>query len=420
MTATTPVRARAAALAVPLALVGLAGSGYLALVAGGRALPASSFAGLSSFYLLANTVGRGTFAAFELELTRGVARALELGTSTLAVCRSALPRAGLLLGAVLLVLAATSPLLARAVGGGGAVLLLGASAIGLAASSFLRGPLAGSGRYGLFAASLAAEAVVVLGGALVLLLVGTESLTAWIGLLALSPLAGVIVVGGAGGAAAAIRATRPHAAVPAELATTVPALIWGSALFLCSQGVWNLAPVVATARADAFLDAAGGFAAVAVLLRAPVMAFPAIQALLLPRLSRAHVDQRGAGRSRMWQPGLVVAAVGGGALWMVLAIVLASPVVSWLFAIASTPSRGIVAVLAASILLGTIAQLGQAELLARGRSAAVALTWAAALAVLLVGSVLPIDPLWAAACGQLGATAVALTAIAVLLRRRPG
>ncbi|MEJ2886621.1 hypothetical protein [Actinomycetospora aeridis] len=417
MTATTSVRGRAAALAVPLSLVGLAAAGYLALVAGGRALPAASFAGLSSFYLLANTVGRGTFAAFELELTRGVARALERGTSTLAVCRSALPRAGLLLAAVLVVLAATSPLLARAVGGGGAVLLLGASAVGLAASSFLRGPLAGAGRYALFAASLAAEAVVVLGGAVVLLLTGTPSLLAWIGLLALSPLAGVVVVGVGGGAAAAVRATRSHAPLPGELATTVPALMWGSVLFLCSQGVWNLAPVVATARADAFLAAAGGFAAVAVLLRAPVMAFPAIQALLLPRLARAQVGGHGAAGSHRRQARYIVAAVGGGALWMVLAVALADPVVSWLFAIDSTPSRGIVAMLAASILLGTIAQLGQAELLARGRSAAVALTWAAALGVLLAGSVLPIDPLWAAACGQLGATATALTAIAVLLRR---
>lgn len=414
---TTTTRTRAAAIAVPLSLVALAGSGYLALVAGGRALPAASFAGLSSFYLLANTVGRGTFAAFELELTRGVARALEIGTSTLAVCRTALPRAGLLLGVVLVLLAVTSPLLARALGGGGAVLLLGVSAVGLAASSFLRGPLAGAGRYGLFAASLGAEGVVVLGGAVVLLAGGADTPGPWIALLALSPLAGVVVVGAAGGAAAAVRAVRPRGPVPAELATTVPSLVWGSALFLCSQGVWNLAPVVATARSGSFLAAAGGFAAVAVLLRAPVMAFPAIQALLLPRLARAQVRRAGPGRSVAGRAGLVAAGIGGGALWMVLTVVLADPLVSWLFAIDATPSRGIVALLAASILLGTVAQLGQAELLARGRSATVALAWAAALVVLLAGSILPVDPLWAAAGAQLAATAVALVAIAVMLRR---
>ena len=64
---TVPVRHRAlgAQLAVPVSLVLVAGSAYLLLMASGRVLPGSGFAALTSFYLLSNTVGRGTFAVLE-------------------------------------------------------------------------------------------------------------------------------------------------------------------------------------------------------------------------------------------------------------------------------------------------------------------------------------------------------------------
>ena len=73
---TVHVRRRSvgAQVAVPVSLVLVAGAAYLLLMASGRVLDGAGFAALTSFYLLANTVGRGTFAVLELELTRSVPR----------------------------------------------------------------------------------------------------------------------------------------------------------------------------------------------------------------------------------------------------------------------------------------------------------------------------------------------------------
>lgn len=420
MTGALTSRSRLAQLAVPTSLVALAASGYLALVLGARALPGAAFAALSSFYLLANTVGRGTFAALELELTRSVARARAHGVGILGVCRAALLRGALLVAAVLVLLALTAPLLTRALGDPQVVALLGLAAVGLAATSYLRGPLAGDGRYGIFAASLGAEAAVVLGGALVLLVLGVHSVEPWVALLALSPFAGVVVVavtGAGAGRTVAGAMLRHRVADDASPGTTLAALLWSSLLFLCSQGVWNLAPVVATGRAPQLVDEAAGFAASVVLLRAPVMIFPAIQALLLPRLIRADALESGdtARSPSRWR---LVTVVGGlAAAWMVLATALVPPVVVWLFTAGDAPPRSMIAVVAAAILAGTLAQFTQAQLLARGRTTAVALVWLASLLVLLGVAVLPGDPFWAATAAMLAGTVVALATMTVVLRR---
>jgi O-antigen/teichoic acid export membrane protein len=412
-------RSRLSELAVPASLVGLAASGYLALVLGARALPGAAFAALSAFYLLANTVGRGTFAALELELTRGVARARAQGADVRAVCRAALVRGALLVAGVLVLLAITSPLLVRAVGDEHVVALLGLAAVGLAASSYLRGPLAGDRRYGIFAASLAAEAAVALGGAVVLLVLQVHSIEAWVALFAVGPFAGVLVVATSGRvwstAVAVVRGGRTGHDAAGD--STFAALLWSSLLFLCSQGVWNLAPVVATGRAPGLIDAAAGFSASVVLLRAPVMIFPAIQALLLPRLVHADVREDGVTPGAAARRRLVMAGAGLAAAWMVVAVGLVPPIVVWLFTAGDVPPRAMIALVAVAILAGTAAQFTQARLLAQGRTTAVALVWLAALLVLLGVSVLPGDPFWAASAAMVAGTVVALVAMAVVLRR---
>jgi O-antigen/teichoic acid export membrane protein len=413
----TTTRARLTALSVPASLVGLAASGYLALVMGARVLPGAAFAALSSFYLLVNTVGRGTFAALELELTRGVARARAHGEGIVGVCRAGLMRGVLLVGAVLVLLAVTAPLLTRALADLRLVALLGLAAIGLAASSFLRGPLAGDGRYGIFAASFGAEAAVALGGALILLALRVHSVEHWAALLALSPFAGVVVVALFGRAWNAAEVVLRHRLREGSADSTLAALLWSSLLFLCSQGVWNLAPVVATGRAPGLPDAAAGFAASVVLLRAPVMIFPAVQALLLPRLIRADALEEGGPTRTSVRLGLVAAGAGIASAWMILATWLVPPVVVWLFTAGDVPPRAMIAVIAAAIAAGTLAQFTQARLLAQGRTTAVALVWLASLVILLGVALLPGDPFWAATAAQIAGTTVALTAMIAVLRR---
>lgn len=417
-TASAATRSHVAALAVPVSLLGLAGAGYLVLIAGGRTLPAPGFAALSSFYLLANTVGRGTFAALELELTRAVARVRAEGGSVAGVCHAVLLRGSAMLAGVLVLVAVAGPLLVRSVGDGTVVVLLGVSAVGLALSSAVRGPLAGEGRYALFSASLASEALTAVLAAAALVATGTEDVRLWAGALAAAPFAGVLLV------ALVDRRwmsalPRPRVPLPPSARTTLPTLLSASVLFLCSQAVWNLAPVIVTARAGADLDAAAGFAATAVLLRGPVMLFPAVQALVLPRLVRDEAGGRAVGgRSvdvRTLGAGAVVAVV-----WLIGATVLTPVVTAWVFTVTSPTAPTTTAVLAASILAGTVAQFVQARMLARARAAAVASIWLGALVVLLVVATLPGDAALAAAGAQLAATVVALVAMAVVARRRVG
>lgn len=406
-----PGGGRRAVLGVPAALLTLAGSGYLVLMAGSGALPAAGFALLSAFYLLANTVGRGTFAALELELTRSVARARATGRDVAGPCRVVLGRGLVLLLGVLAVLALAVVPLERVLGGPGAVALLGAGAGGLAASSYVRGPLAGAGRYGGFVLSLLLEAGTCLAGAAVLRATGVDAPAAWMAVLALAPFVGVggtLVVVPVAGLARRMTTARGGAGT-GSFAT----LVWASLLFLGAQAVLNLGPVVASARHAADPATIAAFAGAAIVLRAPVMLFPAIQALLLPRLvHRAHgpSEPGAAGPSRA----RAVAAVAGLAtVWMVGAVVLAPWLVPLLFVGEPVP-RGVVALLAASVAAGTAAQFVQSELLAADRSAGVALVWLAGVVVLVGVALAPgVAPTTAAAAGQLLATLVVLVGLSV-------
>ena len=88
----------------------LAGSNYVLLAIAARHLDPAGFAVLTSYYLLINTVGRGLFAAVELETTRSVAHARATGVDDVAVRQAAVRQTGLLLVAVAALLVLASPL----------------------------------------------------------------------------------------------------------------------------------------------------------------------------------------------------------------------------------------------------------------------------------------------------------------------
>ncbi len=414
---TVPVRRRAlgAQLAVPVSLVLVAGSAYLLLMASGRVLPGSGFAALTSFYLLSNTVGRGTFAVLELELTRSVPRSRARGESIVGPVRG-VARGGLaLLAVVCVLLVAAGPAVAHVVGGWDELLLLLVTALTLAASSLVRGPLAGDRRYGTFAATLAAESAVYLVGAAGLLVARVDTLAAWTGVLALAPLVGALTALTSRHTRAAVgRLLRPDRGTPG-VRVGLLTLAAGSALYLFSQAVWNLGPVLATGRtADGVLAAA--FAASAVLLRAPVMAFPAVQALVLPRLAAAHHEDAEPAAPRRSSTGLVAAAVVGVVVWVAGSVLVAPPVIRAFFAVTETPTRTILAALALSVAVGLVVQATQTRLLAASRTVLVSVSWAVGTVVLVVPALVAPDAIVGAAAGQLLAAVVVLGIQATALR----
>lgn len=411
---TVHVRRRSvgAQLAVPVSLVLVAGSAYLLLMASGRVLDSAGFAALTSFYLLSNTVGRGTFAVLELELTRTVPRSRARGESIAGPVRS-VARGGLaLLAVVCLVLVAAGPAVAGVVGGWEELVLLLVTALTLAVSSLVRGPLAGDQRYGLFATTLAAESTVYLVGAGCLLVVGVGALPAWTAVLAGAPLAGALtalVTPRARASVGRLFARVPRGSGPRVGLLTLAA---GSALYLFSQAVWNIGPVLATGRtADGVLAAA--FAASAVLLRAPVMAFPAVQALVLPRLAASNDHDR----PRRWSPALVAAGVAVAIVWVAGAMFVAPPVIRAFFAVTETPDRGVLAALAISVAIGLVAQGTQTRLLAASRTVLVSASWAVGTVVLVSLALALPDAIVAAALGQLAAAVVVLAVQMGALRR---
>ena len=435
----------------------LAASNYVVLAVAARNLDAAGLAALSSYYLLINTVGRGLFAAVELETTRAVAAALAAGRDDAPARRAALHHTGMLLAGALVLLVVSTPLLGGIMGSAfSAIVLLAVGAVGMAASYLLRGPLAGHRRYGLYAATFWAEAGLGLAAAAALVVFGDGDPTWWIASMALAPLAaaavlarralrGVAAAGAVGETTDAARTGPPESgaagsrddgidqsgigtagtgssgAGSAEIAgrtgsAATRAVIWSAALLLAGQGVWNLAPVLVTSRLADTPAVAAGFFTVAVILRAPVLFFPSAQALLLPVFTEMAATGRhdAVRRTTRLIGGFLVVA---GAIWIAIAIFVVPAVSHLVFGATLTPPLWVLAVLAASTVVGAAAQIGQTHLVAIRRPAAAALAWIGGLGVLLVVGLLAAPPLPAAAVGQLAGALAVLVVLSVVRRR---
>jgi O-antigen/teichoic acid export membrane protein len=191
----------------------------------------------------------------------------------------------------------------------------------------------------------------------------------------------------------------------------VAPVLWSAALLLAGQGVWNLAPVLVTARLADTPALAAGFTTAAVIVRAPVLLFPTVQALLLPRLA-ANGNAAVPRTPRPLLAGLGVA----GLLWVAVAAVAVPWVAELVFATTAPPPAWVLAVLALSTLLGAVAQVVQAHLVAARRTHAAALAWLGGLVVLLAVGLLAGPPVAAATIGQFVAAAAVLGGM-VLARR---
>jgi len=394
--------------------IALAASNYLVLAFAARHLDAAGFAALSSYYLLINTVGRGMFAAIELETTRAVAATLALGGDSRPVLRHAGRQTLLLLFVAFVLLGVATPLLSEVVGSSPATLgLLAVGAVGMAMSYLLRGPLAGDRRYVHYAASFWVEAAAGLTMAGILMGFGIKEPLVWMAVLAFAPVLAALAV-----APAAFRRSAPQPirdAAGAAPGGTRLDLFYSATLLLAGQGVWNLAPVLVTYRLADDPNVAAGFVAVAVLLRAPVLLFPAVQALLLPALTTmiSTGDTRSARRATRR---LAVLIIGGGLVWVILAVTLVPWIARTVFAATVTPPTWILAALALSTVLGAATQIAQTHLLAARRQRDAALAWLIALVIFIVVGLTITPPLIGAVAGQVLAAVIVLTVLGIARR----
>ncbi|MFC4944811.1 hypothetical protein [Pseudonocardia sp. GCM10023141] len=411
----TKVRTAGVAAQVASSQIAVAASNYLVLALAAREL-GTGIAAVSSYYLLINTVGRGLFAAVELETTRAVASAAATGGDVRQARVDALRHTGILLAGAIVLVGASAPLLAAVVGSSGsAIALLAVGSVTMAASYLVRGPLAGTQQYGRYAATFWLEAVVGIGTAAVLTLTDVRSATAWIAVFALSPVVGTLVL--------LLRSPRVTAALPTDVGpiaprNSLPELLWSAALLMAGQGAWNLAPVIVNARLGEASAAATGFFAVAVILRAPVLLFPSVQALLLPAIT-AMVDTGDTAAVRRTTRRLGLLLLAGGAVWLVLAVVLVPTLARVVLAATVIPDPWVLLALAASTVIGAAAQIGQTHLVAARRQSGVALAWISGLLVLLAVGLALAPPMTAATLGQLVGAAVVLVVLDLARRRIP-
>jgi O-antigen/teichoic acid export membrane protein len=292
-------------VAAGLVISGLTAYGYLLVTA--RAVGPRAYAGLSAQWAFLLLVGPGVFATLEQEIGRAVAARRAVGKgSRPVVARSAIVGMAMLAVLVVAVLAGAHFITLRLFDGN--QLLLVGTLIGLAGyyvQFIVRGVLAGSGLFQQYSAIVAVEGILRFLPCLVLAILAVRGAGAYGLVFGFAPLTALIVL-------AWRDRPRLEPGPPAawsELSTAIGYLLVGS---LLAQALINTAPIAVKLLATKSQEAeAGTFLAGMVIARVPLFLFGAIQASLLPNLSR----QIASGHWEEFRRGLrhlvgLVAAVG--------------------------------------------------------------------------------------------------------------
>jgi len=274
--------ARSGQTAMSIGLLAFGVASYVFLAVSGRALGPSRFALVSVLWAVLYLVGGGLFIPLEQELGRSVAARQVRGVGSGALARRA-GAVGLVtfavVAVVLLVLRQpVSDLLFRGDSTFVDVLVFGIGGVG--AMFFVRGLLAGSDRYFGFSLLFFADAATKCVPTIALALAGVTNPVAYGLVLAVSSFAGSIVP--------MSRRTGIGDAGPSPawslLLSSLGFLLLTSFLTSVTVNIGTIAVEVLATPAQS--DEAGIFLSGLVIARIPLFLFQAVQAIMLPRLSR--------------------------------------------------------------------------------------------------------------------------------------
>ena len=341
------------AVAVGVGVLGLASFGYL--VVAGRALGPERFGTVAIFWVVLNTLGAGLFLPLEQHVSRELAADADVDGRR--VLRRALGLSAAVLGLLVAVAALLRDQLADALfaGSTGLVVALVAGTAAMAASYTCRGAFAGLASWQRYGSHLAVDGVVRLGGACLLALAGSDSALAY---------AAVVVVG----LAVSVVVTVPGAPLPPAGGSAAPwgdlgrTLGWLLVASLSGLALLNAAPLGVELLAQGAGTAAtvGNFVAALTLARIPLFLFSAVQASLLPALSR-HVGAGDRQRFAAVLRSLVLGILGLGAVSGSGALAVGPEALRLIFGPAFAVDRVDVALLALSTAgLMLVTTLGQA------------------------------------------------------------
>ena len=268
---------------------------------------ADEFAPIASMWFAVFALAPGFFLPLEQELGRALSHRRAIGEGGRPVVRRVVGLGGILVAVVTLCILALSPLIAASYFDGDwfMVVALIAAFAAYAPAHMARGVCSGSGRFREYALIMGSDGIVRIVLCVVLAVIGVSAVGAYGLAIAISPLFAVAYVYQRKG-------LRTDPGPPAELREVTPNLGWLLIGSVCAATLLNAGPIAASLLApDGSNELITAFSYGVLLSRIPLFLFQAVQAALLPRLSRqAARGEFAAFRSGLRRLMMVVLTVG--------------------------------------------------------------------------------------------------------------
>jgi O-antigen/teichoic acid export membrane protein len=370
------------------------------------------FAPIAALWFATFSLAPGFFLPLEQELGRALSHRRANDEGGLPVVKRVVQLGAIITTVVLVALLAASPLITTELFDGDWWMLaaLAVAFVAYAPAHLARGVCAGHGRFRSYAVIIGSDGVVRIAACLVLAAIGISAAGAYGFVVALSPLVAVIAVGARGHLGADPGPESPWGEVTQNLG-------WLLVGTVCSAALLNAGPLAAQLLADENQkEVVTQFGFGVLLARIPLFMFQAVQAALLPRLSRlaarGEFDEFRLGYRRLMQLVVAVGVLGTGG-----AFVLGPWAVEFVYG-AELGGRTLAMLALSSGLYMAALATAQAVIALRGH-ALVALGWAIGVVVFLLGTWWSSDLLFRRIeIGLVLSAAAALTCFGLALRRQ--
>ncbi len=369
-----------------------------------------AFSPVLSLWFATFALAPGFFLPLEQELGRAISARRALGQGARPVVRKVTVLGLGLAGVVVAVILALSPVITESYFDGDWVMLF---ALVIAFASYApvhlaRGVASGSGRFQSYAVVMGADGAVRVILCIALAVIGIETVGPYGMAVALAPLAGFFYVYSRG-------QLRTDDGPPATWQEVTPNLGWLLLGSVFAAGLVNAGPVAATLMADpSQKDLVTQFGYGVLLSRIPLFLFQAVQAALLPRLSRlAARNEISEFRSGFRKLMVIVVAVGAAGI--LGSFVLGPFVIRTMYAV-DLSSRTLAMLALGSAAYMVALALAQAVIALRGH-ALVGLGWGLGMAGFVLVTWLSSDDLFRRIeYGLVASSTVAVVAFGLALR----
>ncbi|MEM9515756.1 MAG: hypothetical protein AAGA42_12955 [Actinomycetota bacterium] len=368
------------------------------------------FAPIASLWFAMFALSPGFFLPLEQELGRALAARRAIGQGSRPVVKRIVRLGVILVVAMVVAIAALGPLLASSYFNGNWIMVvaLATAFAAYAPAHIARGISSGTGRFRNYALIMGSDGIVRIIVCLVLAALSVSAIGAYAMLIALAPLVAVVIVWQRGG-------LHTDPGPPAEWSEVTSNLGWLLLGSVFAASLLNAGPIAASLFADADQEAlVTQFSFGVLLARIPLFLFQAVQAALLPRLSRlAAQGELIEFRSGLRRLMLVVLAVG------VIGTLGAFVLGPWVIEVVYDAELGgrtlAMLALSSAVYMGALAT-AQAVIALQGH-ALVALGWGLGAVAFVLGTWLSSDQIFRRIeIGLLLSSVVALIAFAIALQ----